>query len=287
MKKRIINFVLALVLVAAGTVSLSASANAETKDWMTYTFKGGSAIDFKAEQAEGFTPVTDAMPGDTISYNINYVNGAKEAAAFYMNAKVVESLEKANEEVGGGYSYVITNNGTELFNSKTVGGDATEKLGLKQASGDTGVYFSLGDVAPGKGGTVNVSITLDGDSQANIYEDKAAELEFYFKAETESLKNKTIEKTVTVTNSKTKTEVRTETKPGGKKLIKTLDNGTELVQIDDSDVPLAGNDNTNGGSPQTGDSILPFVICGIGFLLGMGLIGCYIKLVNDKKKEVA
>lgn len=291
MKKRIMNFVLALTLVVAGTVGSSAYAlaNETAKEWMTFTYKGGSDVDFTSQVAEGFTPFSDVMPGDTITYKINYANGTSKAADFYMNAEVVKSLEKASQDVGGAYSYVIKNNDAELFSSETVGGDATEKLGLTQASGDTGVYFSLGEVKAGEKGTVSVSITLDGDSQANVYQDKSAELQFYFKAESETLGNKTIvkenEKVVPVTKTVTESVKRTEKK----QVVKTLDNGTTLVQIDDSDVPLAGDtdDITGVNNPVTGDSLLPLVACSIAFLSGLALIVYYIKLRVDKKKEVS
>lgn len=296
MKKRIMNFILALTLVVAGTIGTAsyAKANTEVKDWMTFTFMGGSDTDFSSKLADGFTPFSGVMPGDTITYNIKYENGTDKAAYFYMNAEVVNSLEEASKEVGGAYSYTIKNNDTELFSSKTVGGDATDKLGLTQASGDTGVYFSLGAVQPEATGTVSVSITLDGDSQANVYMDKVAELQFYFRAETEAVENKVIEKENIVTHTTTNVVKQSEKKTVVRKPTLTLDNGNEneLVEIDESQIPLAGEtdifeDSIVASNPLTGDSIFPLIACGLTFISGLALILYYIKLKIDKKKEVA
>lgn len=297
MKKRIMNFVLALTLVLAGTIGATASvkANETAKDWMTFTYNGGSETDFTAKVADGFTPFSDVMPGDTITYKIKYVNGHDKTASFYMNAEVVKSLERANKEVGGAYSYTITNNGQELFSNNSVGGDSTEKLGLTQVSGDTGLYFTLGDVPASGEGTVAVSITLDGDTQANIYKDKIAELQFFFRAESEALGNKVIIKENEKVNTSTSVVKESGTKTVKKQVVKTLDNGAEVVQIDDSSVPLAANDttvlndstNANINTPVTGDSILPLLACVVAFLSGVVLIIYYFKLKADKKREVA
>lgn len=60
------------------------------------------------------------------------------------------------------------------------------------------------------------------------------------------------------------------TPPGGEDVIEF---GEEII-IQDSKVPLYG------GSPKTGDSVLPIVFCGIAFLLGIVLILWYFKMVS-------
>ncbi len=309
MKKRIMNLVLALTLVVAGTFGATnyAEANTEvatedsTKDpylWKTFTYKGDSDTNFEPKLNDEFKQYTNVMPGDTIIYHIKYVNGTDKAANFYMNAEVVKSLEEASKEVGGAYSYVISNNGTELVSSKTVGGDATSKLGLTQISGDTGIYFDLGEVKPGDEstnyGTVSVEITLDGDTQANVYMDKTAELQFYFRAETETVENKVIEKENIVTHTTTNVVKQSEKKTVVRKPTLTLDNSNEneLVEIDEGQIPLAGEtdifeDSIVASNPLTGDSIFPLIACGLTFISGLALILYYIKLKIDKKKEVA
>lgn len=282
MKKIIKNLVLALTLVAAGFTGSVLSANAETlgSGW-TVTYNGKSDVDFTSTYKDDYKPVQGAMPGDTISYTIQYKNNTTESADFYMNADVLNSLEEGN--VGGAYSYKITNNGSELFDSETIGGDATAAVGLKQVSGDDGLYFSLGTIPANGSGKVVVAIKLDGDSQPNIYGDKDAALAFFFKAEsTENAeKHKTIINNVTKTNTITKQVAVSEKKTIVKQIVKTLDNGTELVTIDDSDVPLAG------GNPSTGDSIVVMAICSALFVLGMMLIIYAVAMGIIRKKEVA
>ena len=282
MKKTILNLVLALTLVTVGFTGSVLSANAESlgTGW-SVTYNGKSDVDFTSTYDTDYEAVKGAMPGDTISYTIEYKNNTTESVDFYMNANVLNSLEEGN--VGGAYSYQISNNGSEQFNSVTIGGDATAAVGLKQVSGDDGLYFSLGSIPANGSGKVVVAIKLDGDSQPNIYGDKDAALAFFFKAEsTENAeKHKTITKHVTKTNTNTKQVAVSEKKTIVKQIVKTLDNGTELVAIDDSDVPLAG------GNPNTGDSIVPMAICSALFVLGMMLIMYSVAMGIIKKKEVA
>ena len=282
MKKNKLNIVLALMLVVAGISGTKLTANAETEglSWsVTYNGSGFTST-YDASNAT----ISDAMPGDTIEYTVEYINGSSEAAVFYMNADVVKTLEEGAEASGGAYSYKITTNtsDTPIFDSETVGGDATAVVGLDQVNGKEGAYFSLGEVAVGKSGKVTVSISLDGNSQTNSYMDTLAEIELKFGAEsaTSYENSKKIVKTVTKTNTVTKYASYSEKKSIVKKVVKTLDNGTEVVVIDDDDVPLAGD------SPLTGDSILPIVFCGILFVVGLMFVIAYFRLVN-KKEEVA
>lgn len=317
MKKGIFNLVLALTLVTAGITAakneVSAAGAQNHKTGWEVSYNGKNDADFSSNKDDVYEEITGVMPGDTITYSITYKNNdvktdpsySKESAAnpgadFYMNANVVDTLESGKDK-GGAYSYVIKNNGKTLVDSQTVGGETgTDKsnTGLAQVCGETGSYFSLGNVPYGSFGIVTVSITLDGDSQTNMYGGKDAGLEFFFRAESKHIveKNKTIIKTVTKTNTVTETIPVTETRKIVKQIKKTLDNGTEIVEIDESGVPLAGEEKnsvtiTDGqvplANPQTGDSMVPIIICGVMFLLGIALIGWYIKLMIDKKKEVA
>lgn len=311
MKKGILNIVLALTLVTAGltagkTDSFAAGAQTHNTGWEV-TYNGKSNVDFSSNKDEVYNEIAGVMPGDTITYTIKYTNNdpntdASKAkvpgAEFYMNANVVDTLE-AGRDKGGAYSYVIKNNGITLVDSQTVGGETgTDKnnTGLAQVCGEDGTYFSLGVLNYEASGTVTVSITLDGDSQTNMYGGKDAGLEFFFRAEPMTIveKNKTIIKTITRTDTVTENIPITETRRITKHVKKTLDNGTQIVQIDDSGVPLAGDNSIKIkdsevplANPRTGDSMLPIIICGVMFLIGIGLIGWYIKIMKDKKKEVA
>lgn len=282
MKKKYIYAVCALTLIF-GTIGVKTDVKAATDnlryDW-DVSYNGSS---FSSTYDSEDAVISNAMPGDTITYSVTYTNLSSESADFYMNADVISSLENNSNANGGAYSFKILNNDTVLFDSETVGGDVKDVVGLNQINGNEGAYFSLGSVDKDDAGTVYIYIALDGNSQTNNYMASFANLEVKFGAEATSNAqyNKKIVNKITKTNTTTKYSNISEKKSIVKQVVKTLDNGTEIVTIDDSDVPLAG------GNPATGDSVLPDVICGIMFLLGLALIGWYIKLMVDKKKEVA
>ena len=273
MKKFYFNMVLALAVVATtfGAKSITANAETESINWqVTYT---GSKIESTYDVNK--STIENAMPGDTIEYSVDYVNGTSSPASFYVSADVVKSLEEGATATGGAYSYKITYTGSEvpLFDSETVGGDAGEGadavIGLDQVNGNEGAYFSLGTVAAGDKGTVTVSITLDGNSQNNNYMSTLAQLEIKFGAEPTA--DATRGDSVTHHNSIVKN------------VVKKLSGGTEVVVIDDDDVPTTNG----GGNPQTGDSIMPLVLCTVALLIGLMLIFWYFRLTKDNKEEVA
>ncbi len=273
MKKKLINIVLALTVVIAGFAGTNMVAQAEEVgvDWtVTYT---GSSIESNYEEKYGSSThatISDAMPGDTLYYEVTYVNGTSAAATFYMNAGVVATLEAGSEATGGAYSYNITNNGTTIFNSNTVGGDNTTTVGLDQVDQGESAYLSLGSVAAGESGVVRVSISLDGNTQDNSYMSTLASLDIQFGAEPTSDADSGESTVETVKNTIVKS------------VVTVLEDGTEVVIIDDDDVPL-----TNGGNPQTGDSIMPIVICAIALLIGLMFIIWYFIMTRNQRREEA
>ena len=270
MRKLHLNMVLALMVMTVGLFEAGTIAKAETESisWsVTYT---GSKLESTYDSSKA--TITDTLPGDTIEYSVDYINGSSSAANFYMSADAVKTLEEGATATGGAYSYKITYTGSDepLFDSETIGGDSDDSvdsvIGLNQVNGNEDSYFSLGSVAAGESGTVTVSITLDGNSQTNNYMDTLAELEIKFGAEptSESEGDSIINHSSVVKN-----------------IVNTISGETEIVVIDDDDIPT-----TVSGDPKTGDSVLPLVICGIALIIGLLLILWYFKLTKENK-EVA
>lgn len=281
MKKKIMNVILALTLVMGfNNIAITTHAAEDNLSYSWDVTYDGSKFSSTYDSKDAV--IKNAMPGDTITYTVNYINASKEDTDFYLNADVVKSLEDKSVAEGGAYSFKITNNGESIFDSETIGGDAEEVVGLKQVNGNEGAYFSLGTVKTGNAnkGTVQITIVLDGNSQTNSYMDAAANLEIKFGAEdTESAKRgKTIiNKKV---NTITKNVPITTKKSIVKQVLKTLDNGTEIVAIDEDDVPLA-----IGANPQTGDSAMPLVLCMAMLIVGVGLISWYVVITIKNKKS--
>ena len=292
MKKKHLNIVLALAVSFVGLVGLSIDAKAETEkvEWkVTYT-----GLSFESTYEADKATLSNAMPGDTINFTVDYVNGTGESADFYMSADVLKTLEDNNKATGGAYTYKITSTTTAnptVFDSETIGGDASADsvVGLAQVDEGEGAYFSLGTVASGKSGTVTISIDLDGNSQNNSYMSALAQLNIKFGAEpvSEKEENKTEYKTITKTNTIVNKIVNRDKVSIVKQVARTLEDGNQIVIIDEEQVPTNGTTYINGSNPQTGDSILPLVVCSLLMLVGIALVIWYFKLTRDNKKEVA
>lgn len=284
MKKKYMNIVLALTLVAAGFIGLKTEALADTLDPVTWTVTYDGTDTFGTTYDAETAKVTGAMPGDTITYEVTYKNASTEAANFYMDANVVKTLEEGNDATGGAYTYRILSDKstTPLFDSETVGGDNEDVQGLMQVNGNEDAYFDLGTLAVGDSGKVTVIIVLDGNTQSNSYMGALGQLNILFAAEPESNDNEgiVITKTITKTNTVFNQIVNHSKQKVSKKVERTLPNGTQIVVIEDEDTPLFGE------NPLTGDSIVPLVFCGITLLLGLFLIFMYFRMTRNNK-EVA
>lgn len=289
MKRKFYNVALALAVAVAGFAGFNMEAKAETEkvEWaVTYNGSG-----FDSTYSADKSKLTNAMPGDTIEFSVDYINGTEANADFYMSADVLKSLEEGATATGGAYSYKIISSKSEepIFDSETVGGDATDVIGLDQVKSGEGAYFALGTLAAGDSGKVTVSIALDGNSQNNAYMATLAQLEIRFGAEPTSEAVQDIVKHETVT--KTETKVNTVTERGSETIVqrvaRTLGDGTNVVIINDDSVPLDGGTVISGANPRTGDSIIPLIACGVALIIGLLLIVWYFRMTRDKKEEVA
>lgn len=254
MKKKLYSFVLALSMVATGllTVTNTVKADELTPVAWDVNFDGKelvSSYDFDTTKST----ISGAMPGDVITYEVEYKNSSSKAVDYYMSSDVVASLETGSEAAGGAYSYGISYNaGGEdiyLFNSETLGGDNPDVQGLLQAQTGGDNYFYLGQLKAGKSGKVKIQIALDGNSQNNDYMSQIAQLNIKFGVETVATTTRTI--------------------------VNRLPDGTEIVTIKNPNVVLAG--------PKTGDSMLPLVLCGIALLVGIALILLYFKRAKEEE----
>ncbi len=270
MKKFYLNMVLALTVAFIGFAGVGMEAKAEILPPYTWeVFYKGNAISSTYDKNKSI--IENAMPGDTIAYTVQYHNDTDASADFYMNADVVKTLEEGSKATGGAYSYKIETSGSKepLFDSETIGGDAEGVdaiIGLNQVNGNEGAYFSLGTVAAHDHGTVTVTVVLDGNSQNNAYMSTLGSLEIKFGAEPTSsaTHGDNVENHNTVV----------------KKIVQTLSGGNNIVIIDDDAMPTSAN-------PQTGDSILPLVLCSIALVFGLLLILWYFRMTKDENEEVA
>ena len=272
MKKRIGSLFLALAITGVGIMLNTSLVNAatQTTGW-TVTYDGGK---FVSDYDISKSTITSAMPGDTISYEVNYKNASGTTSDFYVSTDVINSLEEKSigggqsNAVGGAYtyklSYKVGNQETVIHDSETVGGDNNTVVGLKQAVGniESGKvpYFNVGRLNNGQTGTIIITVKLDGNSQDNNYMEKLATLDLKFGAEKVPKPQNNV-----VTNTSVNHVVYTT--PGG----------VQVVAIDEPKVPQSG------GNPVTGDSILPIIICTMAMVLGIILVVIYFRMEKRQK----
>ena len=180
--KRIRIFALAAV-IAALVLALPATAFAEDLDggsWsVTYTSGGSLVDDYSATQFA--TDVKGMQPGDSIKMKITLKHDNDQAGDWYMSNEVIKSLEEGSA-TGSAYGYRLTYQGptvsSTLYDSSAVGG--TGSKGLTDATEGLQDYFFLEGLSKGQTATVELVVTLDGETEGNDYFSTLAQLKMKF-----------------------------------------------------------------------------------------------------------
>lgn len=190
MKKKPWRFaVLALALI--GSVTGVHAEELTGRDGWAARFTGDK-IESNFSNTELAEDVSGLQPGDSITINVAVENGADQAASFYLTNEVLSSLEDSRDSAAGGaYGYRLTYTGpgteaggTDLYNSDTVGGENTDSgEGLHKAATGLGEYIYLDSLEPGQKGNVSLTVSLDGETQGNGYQNTFADLQLRFAAE--------------------------------------------------------------------------------------------------------
>lgn len=187
MKKRILSLVLTFAMLSAVPMSVSAETLNGSDDWAV-SFNG-SKMESNFKSADLDEVIYDMQPGDTAEFQVALTNKHGKEADWYMSNDIVSSMEDSTEASGGAYEYLLTytdadGTQTTIFSSEMVGGeDTTSGEGLHKVSDALGEMFYLSRLASGASGTVNLEVTLDGETLGNDYQKKLAQLEMQFAAE--------------------------------------------------------------------------------------------------------
>ena len=148
----------------------------------TFTFNGE---EITASDLSG--GLGNMQPGDSLDLTFVYKNASSEDTEWYLSNTIIKTLEEGSRATNGGYTYTLTNHGVEtgeveIYNSDRVGGDGTTGgTGLEQVNsvikgdGDE-EYIYIDKLAPGQSGMTILHVELDGESQANYYENTDGEL---------------------------------------------------------------------------------------------------------------
>ena len=191
MKRKLAAFLLILSLMLALPVAAWAETLNGGSDW-TVTFTTANRIVSNFGETAIDDTLRNMQPGDTANFKITVLNSGGKTVDWYMMNSVIKSLEDSSIASGGAYSYILTytpSAGTsrELYNSNTVGGEnspAGAGEGLNEINRtELKDWIFLEQMATGRSGVVNLQVSLEGESQANVYQDTMADLRMRFAAE--------------------------------------------------------------------------------------------------------
>lgn len=186
MKKKIFNFVLLLCLLFGLSVNVYAETSYGDSAWGV-TFTADSKMQSSFQTADINDVILDMQPGDTAVITLALANKNSDSTDWYMTNQVIRSLEDSSQAAAGGaYTYILNyKNGKgevkTLYSSDTVGGeDTTGGEGLHEASKALKDYFYLDTLKTGETGSVELTVTLDGETQGNGYQNTLADLQMNF-----------------------------------------------------------------------------------------------------------
>ena len=126
MRKKIIRFVLMLVMLAAIPMSVSAE-DFKGKDGWKVSFDGDK-MDSTFKSSDIDEAVYKLQPGDSIEITLTLENTYHADTDWYMANEVLQSLEDSdNSANGGAYSYILNyvnprGESTLLYSSESIGG---------------------------------------------------------------------------------------------------------------------------------------------------------------------
>ena len=173
-------------LVAALAMAFPAAAFAEhlsgNTNWeVTFNANGELSDNFSSERWTD--ELSGAQPGDdiTLTITLNHLNTT--ACDWYISNEVIKSLEEGSAR-GSAYGYKLTYTGPNsttsrtLYSSTNVGGDNSE--GLEEATSGLQDFMYLDNLKNGDSGTVELVVSLDGDTENNAYFNTLAQLKMKF-----------------------------------------------------------------------------------------------------------
>lgn len=172
-----------LLLITLLVIGSGAMAYAED-------FEGpsGLQVTYDGSKLTGNLDMTDALselqPGDTVTITITTNNKADGETDWWMKNSIIDSFEDSSDASGGAYSYELSYDGEVLFSNGIFGGEnTTNGEGLNKVSSALEDFFFLATMTNGDTGKVVLKVSLDGETQGNVYQDTVADLDFTFAVE--------------------------------------------------------------------------------------------------------
>lgn len=186
MKKKflVVSIMLCLVL----SLHVSAFAAEEKTYEATFTAKEKMEDNFNSSDIEN--TFAGLQPGDSKTFEVTIRNDHKNDTDWYMENSVIKTLEEQVEAAknfgGAAYEYKLTYNGNVIYDSSKVGGEENSQYndeGLHGATENLEEWFYLDTLKNGATGKVALTVGLDGETQANAYQDTLAQVALRFAVE--------------------------------------------------------------------------------------------------------
>ena len=177
--------------------------------YVTFTSQGKMNSNFSTSKLDEVIPMM--QPGDEAVFKITVKNENNRTTDWYLENKVLQSMEDNSAASGGAYQYRLTykdnrtGTTTTYYDSTTVGGEETSPAGqgLHEATNALADWLYMDKLSTGQGGVVELTILLDGETQGNSYQTQQADLSLNFAVEMEPTSGGT------TTQNKTTTVVKT------------------------------------------------------------------------------
>ena len=233
----------ALLLALAGA-SVAFAQSAEVTGSVDYD---GKHVNMQFSTAEYKTALSKMVPGDTVGLTVDLVNKTEKSTDWYLENKILKSFEEGAKATGGAYTYELAYTDPAgktqvIYSSETVGGEGSQ--GLHDATSGMEDYFYLARIDKKAQGKLSISVTVDGETANNDYQQTLASINVNFGVEE------------VAAAQATDTEEST-TAPGSGS---NTDSTTAAPSDDDDDSESAGsgsssgNNSGSGSLTRTGDS---------------------------------
>ena len=192
MKRKTLLLVITVLLAMIMAVPTFANSYSGGTGWnVTFTENEKLVSNFTSEEMADV--LMGLQPGDDATFRAQIQNSNSANTRWYMSNQILQSLEDSSQNTataGGAYTYRLyyfDKNGQRhtLFDSDEVGGDTVSQAGrgLNEATSALKDFFYLDEFSNGQGGTVELFVGLDGETQNNDYQDTLAELQLNFAVE--------------------------------------------------------------------------------------------------------
>lgn len=187
-------------------------------DGWTVTFDSSGQLKDNFSSNKIADEVGDLQPGDDITLSVALKHDNEKAGDWYMANSVVKALEDG-DAAGGAYGYKLVYtapSGIEstLYDSESVGGE--DAPGLKEATGALADFFYLDTLEQGQTAKVELTVSLDGETEGNAYFDTLAELNMKFAVQIDSEASSSSSSSASSSSStSTTTPPATSTPPSG------------------------------------------------------------------------